>query len=155
MYWYNDHSNITTTGIISTTKCKGVHFDVCHYKICSLESGSCYPYFERITQSTNLRLRKSGNVIYSVLREECVVLMVMDWEYFRLTGTLDSECKISLGTWPDNSKIMSLHYGLHAKSKIIITGSIQKIYQNIQSIIKQLIKKKYLNSDHLLLVKKL
>ena len=127
LHWYHDYSNITTTVKVSTSKCKGVPFDVCRYKICLLESARCNPYFERITQSTNLTLTKSGNAVYSVLTEACVVLMVMDWEILHLDASRYSMCKMSLGTSPDNSKIMNLHYGLHAKSKIIIAGSFQKI----------------------------
>ena len=136
LYWYHGYSNITATVTATTTKCKGVNLDVC-YLAYSMKNYKSSLYFKRVTQSINLTLIKLGNVVFFSLKEECMVLMVMDWESMDFKYERDF-CEIILSPLSDNITITHIDYGLHSTSKIHIASSVQKFsteYQNNDEVI--------------------
>ena len=136
LYWYHGYSNITATVTATTTKCKGVRFDVCYFAY-SVKNYKSSLYFKKVTQSANLTLIKEGNVVFLSLKEGCMVLMVMDWERLDFRYKWDF-CEIILSPFPDDIKITHIDYELHSASKINISSSMQKFsteYMNNDEVI--------------------
>ena len=80
VYWYQQYSEISSTIIISQTKCKTVSIDLCYLHtlhLLSKRKSHMYLHDVSIISGTDLNLQNDGTLVYKVMERECSILQFL------------------------------------------------------------------------------
>ena len=80
VYWYQQHSKISSTIMISQTKCKPVFIDLCYlHTLHLLSKRKSHLYLHEVTRFSgiDLNLQNDGTLVYKVIERECGILQFL------------------------------------------------------------------------------